>query len=101
LRTTFDGAMLRDANLMQASLRKTAFSNTDLRNANLAGSHIHNTFFDNGTKVAGLILWRAEICSFHVNWIDIAEEGDPQRLDGEEAEQWIRARATIAPQRRL
>jgi uncharacterized protein YjbI with pentapeptide repeats len=90
-RATFSRADLRRADLTGAGLLKVLFDNADLRRAILKGD-LGNTSLTGARFAGARISGVTGLDSAIVDWIDIGDD-EPQRLDGDTAVAWLRARA--------
>jgi uncharacterized protein YjbI with pentapeptide repeats len=89
------GTTFYNADFDSANLEYTNFSNTDLRYAYFYGAKMEHAILT-GASVWDIALAGATgIESVVADWIDISEdpENAPQRLEGEQARQWLLAQA--------
>ena len=76
-------ANLEQANLTEANLQQAGLIATHLDHANFTGAQLHDA----------LLAQASGLDSVQADWIDIGEEGTPERLEGELALRWLREEA--------
>ncbi len=88
VRTSLDGADLREAQLRDVDATAADFSDADLRGADLRGSNLERSNLTgarlNGARLSGI----KGLDSAIVEWIDTGAE-DSRRLEGEAAAAWL------------
>jgi uncharacterized protein YjbI with pentapeptide repeats len=88
VRTSFDGADLREAQLREVDATAADFSDADLRGADLRGSNLERSNLTgarlNGARLSGIMGLDSAI----VEWIDTGAE-DSRRLEGKAAAAWL------------
>ena len=109
LKSTFDGADLTDAVLLDALARRASFveanlqradlsgmdlfraylAEVDLRSARLRGANLEQAFLD-GAKLYGADLAGARgLETARADWIDISPDGQSNTLRGDDARAWL------------
>ena len=80
----FQKTNLEGANFSHANLRKAYLVKAHLAHAILTGAQIERAAFNGATGIE----------TVEVEWIDIGSEKAPQRLEGEQAKNWLLKAAT-------
>jgi hypothetical protein len=88
-----EGSNFYDADLQETNLEEANFSYANLRGAYLVKSHLAHAILTGAQIEQTAFTGATGIETVEVEWLDIGSEKAPQRLEGEQAKNWLRAAA--------
>ncbi len=83
-----------DADLQESNLEGANFSYANLRKAYLVNAHLAHAILTGAQIEKAAFTGAAGIETVEVEWIDVGSEQAPQRLEGEQAKNWLLEAAT-------